>query len=211
MAVIGRSEREKQIEDAVYHLLENQGFAETTMRSIAAAAKASNETLYRWYGDKVGLYRTLIDRNAELVAESLSASRSSGKRGIAALGELTPIFLEMLLGDRYVALASAAVVDRSGVLQQTLDESGRKVAIPMIASLMAEAIEDGELGGGTGDAVPDIGELVECWATLAIGDLLALRMTGVMPAFSAEAARARSELALKRLQMLYPPRRHGSD
>lgn len=206
MAVIGRSERERQIEDAVYQLLEKKGFADTTMRNIAAAARASNETLYRWYGDKLGLYRALIDRNAGLIAESLSASRSSGKRGTSALRDLTPIFLETLLGDRYIALAMAAVVDRSGVLRETLDESGRKVVIPMIASLMAEAIEDGEIGCGVDGTAPKIDELVECWATLAIGDLLSLRMIGVMPAFSAAEAGARSQLAMKRLQILYPPK-----
>ena len=56
MARSKRDIREEEIEAAAYRLLEERGFAGTGMQAIAQAAHASNETLYRWYGDKTGLY-----------------------------------------------------------------------------------------------------------------------------------------------------------
>lgn len=200
-----RAQREKQIEDAVYSLLEQRGFSDTNMRNIATAAKASNETLYRWYGDKLGLYRALIDRNAQLVADHLTTSHNAGRRGMASLRDVTPQFLQILLGDRYVALNKAAVADTSGTLVETLAISGRKAVIPMIQSLLTEAIEDGDLANEDGTP-PTVDEMFEAWATLAIGDLLALRLIGALPALSPEEAQARSDLALTRLRKIYPPR-----
>ena len=50
-----RTERQKQIESAAYLVLEKKGFSGASMLAIAKQAKASNETLYRWYKDKNGL------------------------------------------------------------------------------------------------------------------------------------------------------------
>ncbi|MCP4433742.1 MAG: TetR/AcrR family transcriptional regulator, partial [Gammaproteobacteria bacterium] len=50
-----RSARQYRIEEATYELLAESGYHACSMLSIAKRAKASNETLYRWYGDKVGL------------------------------------------------------------------------------------------------------------------------------------------------------------
>ena len=72
MARSKRDIREEEIEAAAYRLLEERGFAGTGMQAIAQAAHASNETLYRWYGDKTGLYRALITRNARLIVEQIA-------------------------------------------------------------------------------------------------------------------------------------------
>jgi AcrR family transcriptional regulator len=66
-----RDARAREIEVAAYILLEEQAFARVGMQAIARAARASNQTLYRWYGDKIGLFRALIVRNAAQVREVL--------------------------------------------------------------------------------------------------------------------------------------------
>lgn len=66
-----RDARAREIEVAAYILLEEQAFARVSMQAIARAARASNQTLYRWYGDKIGLFRALIVRNAAQVREVL--------------------------------------------------------------------------------------------------------------------------------------------
>ncbi len=47
-----REDRQDAIAAAAYRLLEQHGFAATTMQAIAREARASMETFYRWYGDK---------------------------------------------------------------------------------------------------------------------------------------------------------------
>lgn len=66
-----RSLRQQQIEDAAYEVLEIKGYGGTSMLGIAKQARASNETLYNWYGDKQGLFQALVMRNAEQVKEYL--------------------------------------------------------------------------------------------------------------------------------------------
>ncbi len=58
-------------------MLDAKGYAGASMLAIARQAKASNETLYNWYGDKNGLFRALVVRNAGEV-------RIAGRLGEAA-------------------------------------------------------------------------------------------------------------------------------
>ena len=55
-----RAARAEEIETAAYGVLEAKGYDGLTMLAVARAAKASNEMLYRWYGDKQGLIEALI-------------------------------------------------------------------------------------------------------------------------------------------------------
>ena len=52
--------RHEAITKAAYAQLAKNGYDGTSMLSIAKAAKASNETLYRWYGDKQGLFAAMV-------------------------------------------------------------------------------------------------------------------------------------------------------
>ena len=58
-----KEKRAREIEAAAYALLEAKGFEGLSMQSVAKMAKASNETLYRWYGDKIGLFEARSSRN----------------------------------------------------------------------------------------------------------------------------------------------------
>lgn len=46
-------------------------------QDTARQARASNETLYSWYGDKQGLFKALVTRNAAKVKALLEAELSS--------------------------------------------------------------------------------------------------------------------------------------
>ena len=102
-----KAEREAQIAEAAYAVLGEKGFAGLSMLAVAKRAKASNETLYRWYGDKIGLFRALILRNAEQVTAQLETlpERGAGREVLEALGAA---LLDMLLSPRAVALNRAA-------------------------------------------------------------------------------------------------------
>ena len=53
-------QRQSEIETAAYALLDEFGYGGISMLKIAKRAKASNETIYRWYGDKLGLFKSLV-------------------------------------------------------------------------------------------------------------------------------------------------------
>ena len=95
-----KAQRREQIEAAAYDLLAEKGFQNMSMLAVSKSAKASNETLYRWYGDKIGLFKALIATNAERVATRLREALETSTQLDQALTEIGPVLLSMLLGDR---------------------------------------------------------------------------------------------------------------
>jgi AcrR family transcriptional regulator len=92
-----RAARQEKIEEAAYAVLEAKGYAGTSMLAIARAARASNETLYNWYGDKTGLFKALVVRNAEEVRTLLLEGLDSEESPLDILRALGPRLLELLL------------------------------------------------------------------------------------------------------------------
>lgn len=56
-------DRRAAILEAATSLFVERGFAGTTMDEVAAAARASKQTLYQRFGDKVGLFEAVIESN----------------------------------------------------------------------------------------------------------------------------------------------------
>lgn len=166
MAATPKETRRTQIEDAAYRLLDEKGYAGTSMQAIARAAKASNETLYNWYGDKKGLMAALIARNTDTVREALDAPQNNPLDQLAHLG---PILLSMILGPRAIALNRAASADPSGDLGRALARGGRDTVAPLIGKLIAQSPLQG-----------DATQLTHLYLTLLIGDLQIRRATGAM-------------------------------
>lgn len=93
-----RQERQAEIAEAAYGLLEVHGYGGTSMLQIAKAAKASNETLYRWYGDKDGLFIAMVRDNAREVRQMLEKALEHHDDPLESLSRIAPVFLSMLLG-----------------------------------------------------------------------------------------------------------------
>ncbi len=184
-----REHRRQQIEDAAYRMLGEKGYAGTSMQAIARAAKASNETLYSWYGDKKGLMAALIARNTDLVRAALAETH--GGDPLDRLARLGPVLLGMVLGPRAVALNRAAAADPSGDLGRAIASGGKDVVAPLVEALIARS-----------DLKGDPAELTAIYLSLLIGDLQIRRVIGAMdtptPTFCAD----RSAAALRLLQEL---------
>ena len=193
-----RKARQEQIETAAYGVMEAKGYAGLSMLAVAKAAKASNETLYRWYGDKTGLFEALIARNIGVVRAALEKAKGvGGDDARATLERVGPVLVEMLLGPRAVALNRAAAADGSGTLGKTLAKGGRETVAPWIADVMEMAVEQGHFHGAPHE------EMVEVWLALLVADLQVRRVTGAMAELSPEAAVARSRAAMARLDQLF--------
>lgn len=194
-----REKRADEIEAAAYGVLEAKGYEGLSMLAVAKAAKASNETLYRWYGDKQGLFEALIARNTGLVRAALEEAQGGGD-AMAALARVGPVLLEMLLGPRAVALNRAAAADGSGKLGRALGRAGRDTVGAWIGAVMTRALNEGALGGA------EAGEIAEVWFALLIGDMQVRRVTGAIEMPDRAAIAARAAAAMDRLQRLYPAR-----
>jgi AcrR family transcriptional regulator len=185
-----KEKREAQIAEAAYRLLEERGYGAVSMLMIAKAAKASNETLYKWYGDKAGLFLALVQRNTrevQVVLDGLSPQADLRE----ALSQVGPVLLAMLLGPRAVALNRAAAGDASGRLGQALAEAGRNVVGPMLARMMARA----EI------ALPPR-EAAQLYIALLVGDSQIRRVIGVMAEPDQAEIRERADRALDHFAIL---------
>jgi len=191
-----RSLRQAEIEKAAYALLETKGYAGTSMQGIARKAKASNETLYNWYGDKQGLFKALVTRNASEVLALLQAELAEDRDSIAILAELGPKLLSLLLGNRAIALNRAAAADPSGDLGMAISEAGRETVLPLVEQVLDRAKREGTLD------FDDTREAASLFMDLLVGDLQIRRVIGRMPAPDTEFCSQRSAVALMRFRRL---------
>ena len=191
--------RKAQIEAATYAVLAEKGFQNMSMLAVAKAAKASNETLYRWYGDKIGLFRSLIETNADRVADRLTAQLEASTDPYTLLDDLGPALLGRLLGDRAIALNRVAAADASNTLGQVLAEAGRGRVFPLIVEVFQRLVDVDALMGK-----PEV--LAGLYIDLLIGDLQIRRATGALKPLTEAEHAERAQSAQKRLFTLAAPR-----
>jgi AcrR family transcriptional regulator len=145
------------------------------MLAVAKEAKASNETLYRWYGDKRGLFKMMVEGNAKATTAALEAAIGSGADPLGTLEQIAPVLLLMLLGERAIALNRAAASDESGELGATIASSGRESVFPLMETLIQNGLQLGVL------AAPSARTATEWFLSLLIGDQQIRRAVRAMP------------------------------
>lgn len=184
-----RANRRAEIEAAAYKLLQKNGYDGTSMLAIAKAAKASNETLYRWYGDKNGLFNAMVASNAALIKTALSEALARGDDPLLRLKNSGPVLLTMLQGARAISLNRAAACDKTGTLGQTISRGGREEVFPMICALMARALETDQIKARSA-------QVAAGWfLSLLIGDLQVRRVIGAAPELTGPEVTQRANLA----------------
>ncbi len=197
-----RDLRQQQIEEAAYSLLQEKGYRGTSMLAIAKRARASNETLYAWYGNKQELFRRLIEKNAEAVHLALENALTAGGEVESALDRIGEKLLELVTGERAISLnrAAAADINDTGTLGKTLASAGRDSVAPLLAELFSRAERQGSL------AFADAGEITEVYLGLLIGDLQIRRVIGAIDAPERRYIKARARRARQQIVRLYTAR-----
>lgn len=191
-----RSLRQEQIETAAYEVLEAKGYGGTSMLGIAKQARASNETLYNWYGDKQGLFQALVTRNAQEVKSHLEQELLTDTSAMTILRTLGPKLLKLLTGDRAVALNRAAAADSTGELGATLSKAGRETVFPLLEQVLLRAKDEGQL------SFEDSRSAVGLYLDLLVGDQQIRRVIGRLPSPSSAFCDHRAELAVRHLRKL---------
>ena len=147
-----RDDRMKAIEAAAYELLAQKGPRATSMLEVAKRAKASNQTMYKWYGDKHGLFLSMVRRNAMQGATVLSNALAGQHDLWDIIDQLGPALLRLVLSDRAVALNRAAASDAhaGNELGSAIFGEGRAKIQSMLTELLARSHtgDVAELGAG---------------------------------------------------------------
>ncbi|WBU63048.1 TetR/AcrR family transcriptional regulator [Paracoccus aerodenitrificans] len=188
-----RQKRHEAIAASAYVSLAEHGYGGSSMLRIAKAARASNETLYRWYGDKDGLFLQMVQDNAANIRDMLEVAISDATDPFEALSELAPVLLKMLLGEHAVLLNRAAAADSTGRLGAAISAGGRGTVMPLISRLM-ERISAGKTCSAS--------EAAGWYVNLLIGDWQIRRAIGGMAEPSDEQIAARCAEALRSFRVL---------
>ncbi len=196
-----QDKRRAAIEDAAYSVLAEKGYKAASMLAIARKAKASNETLYNWYGNKQKLFESLVVANAQTVRMRLESSLEqpidvSFAEMLESLGEL---LLKLVTGERAIALnrAAAGDVHDTATLGQTIASGGKDAILPLIDQFFEDARASGILN------YQDDDQIAEIWISLLIGDLQIRRVIGVQPELAEQQFRARSQRAASLINRLF--------
>lgn len=182
-----QNDRRIQIETAAYGLLSLKGYKATSMLEVAKRAKASNETLYKWYGNKQGLFLSMVERSVAASRELLVSSIEGDQDLATILDTFGPQLLQMLTSQRTIVLnrAAAGDVHDTGMLGRTINEGGRDAILP----ILAQVFDRSEPKGMTGY------EAAELYLDILISDLQIRRVIGVLPMLSETEVKARSDRA----------------
>ncbi|TWS98338.1 TetR/AcrR family transcriptional regulator [Reyranella sp. CPCC 100927] len=191
--------RRREIERAAYAVLAEKGYEAASMLAIAKRAGASNETLYNWYGNKQTLFRSLVQANAQQVADLLRDSIASGRDPLDTLARLGPLLLRLLVSDKAIALNRAAVADAagSGLLGKALAEAGRNTVAPLIAQVFEQAHASRQL------TVEHSGEAADIYVSLLVGDLQIRRAIGVLKGLRDVEIQRRADRALRFMKVIF--------
>lgn len=181
-----RKARHAAVSAAAYAVVLEKGYDGASMLCIAKAAKASNETLYRWYGNKKGLFAQLVKDNALITGHMLTDAIKGQHDAFETLATVAPVFLTMLLGDRAILLNRAAAADPTGELGAAISVSGCDVVQPLFETILMQLTQP--------DANAE--QLTQWFLGLLIGDLQIKRVIGVCPAPSTAEIDERVSVAL---------------
>ena len=111
------------------------------MREIADRAQASKETLYSWFGGKVGLFEQLISWQASRLDATLSRSLEEERGELAeVLRSFALELLRLFLGDRAIVINRAAIaeVPSDPSLAEILTSRGRDSVVPRLVRYLEE-------------------------------------------------------------------------
>lgn len=196
-----KEDRRAAIETAAYALLLERGYAGTSMLQIAKRAKASNETLYKWYGDKLGLFAAMVERNAAAGMEHLALPLGADQSFADKLTGFGTALLMGILSDRAVALNRVAAADTSGALGATLAKHGRAAVVPLLDAVW----DDMPLPAPLPPHLTTARQITETYLALLIADLQARRIIGQMAAPNRDFCATRARQAATLIQTLIRP------
>ncbi|SHI00357.1 TetR/AcrR family transcriptional regulator [Marivita hallyeonensis] len=181
--------RRAEIEAAAFKVLERVGYKKASMLQIAKEAKASNETLYAWYGNKQSLFQSLIVANAGAVEEALESTFTGDSDDLFALGKLV---LGFTATQKAIIINRAAVADvqETGLLSQAIETHARQAMLRCIKAQLAGMEASGKFTFEHGVAVA-----TEVYVSLLIGELQMQQSLGSVPALSQDEIEARSRRA----------------
>lgn len=129
--------------DGARGLFLSRGFASVSIREIATAAGTSSAAIHYHFGDKLGLYRAMLDEAIAPVAEALQRL-GQADAGDVDVTEVMRLYAEMLARNPWVpALIVQEVLTEGGQFREQFIEHFAGRLAPLVARIIARQQERG--------------------------------------------------------------------
>jgi AcrR family transcriptional regulator len=144
---VARDERRTAIIDIAMHEFLQEGFAATSMSSIAARLGGSKATLYNYFTSKEELFAASVTTRCEQLLSIIYELESEGGDFRASLQRLGERFLGLILSDDAVLIFRLVVAEagRFPELGSAFYSSGPHLGTERIAEFFSHAVEAGHL------------------------------------------------------------------
>ena len=198
--------RRAQILDIAVDILVERGYRDTTMLEVAQRASASKETLYTWFGDKLGLFEAVIRRNAARTRVAVSGYRDSEVPVESVLTDFGRMLLAVLLDENTVAIDRAAISEARSApsLAKSVANLGRGSTLRAFAAYLEQCRAGGVL------QIDDVHDAAETFFALLLGDAHTRRLLGLTETPSEASIEDKAERAVRKFLRLYGVQRRPS-
>jgi AcrR family transcriptional regulator len=149
----GRDDKRETILKIAYEAFLAEGYAATSMSSIAAKLGGSKATLYNYFSSKQEMFIAVIDEKCQDVQAKLFDTEFERENFEDALKGLGKRFLTLLMSDDKIATYRLITASTSQFpeLGRAFYQSGPAQGKKRLASFFAEAVADGKLRPGDTD------------------------------------------------------------
>ncbi|WP_338672464.1 TetR family transcriptional regulator [Streptomyces sp. SCSIO 30461] len=208
------AERRQRILRAAGVVFSEHGYAGASMAQIAAAAGASKETLYSYFGDKLGLLRealtSLVQAPDRAATPALSAQPASPEEFESLLGDIAQALVADLMQPAYLALARVVVAEtpRTPGLADQFKAAVADRAIGEVAAVLNAGRERGLVDPDI-DTEPAARALIGSLLTYVLLDGLLRHPSAIQPP-TADAIRAQVALFHRAVRAPHHPDRETS-
>ena len=126
--------------DTARRLFLSRGYDGVGIREIAAAAASSPATIAYHFGDKLGLYRAMLETAIAPVADKLRTLEAAAAPGAAGLGELAAVYGRVLAANSWIpALIVREVLTGNGPFREVfIEQFAGRLAPLLVATIRRE-------------------------------------------------------------------------
>jgi AcrR family transcriptional regulator len=196
-----RDERREGILDVARECFLAEGYAATSMSTIAARLGGSKGTLYNYFKSKEDLFAAMMQRQCGELAESLFDVTASAGGVEARLKYFARNFLERLMDPQSIAIHRLVIGEgeRFPEIGRIFYESGPSVVMSRIAEYVGELMDKGELRR----ADPMVA--AQQFKDLAISGVYWPHLWGVAARLGPSEANAQADCAVETFLRAYAP------
>jgi AcrR family transcriptional regulator len=181
----GSDERRTTIIRTAHAAFLADGYAATSMSTIAARLGGSKATLYNYFASKEELFAAVVAQKCEQIRAIVEDVKVENDDFSSALFKFGMHLIKLLLSDESVATFRMVVAEsgRFPELGRAFYEAGRRQGMDTIAGFLAQAIDKGYL------RTEDTYLMAQTFFDLCVSDLHKRRLCNVKPEPSKEEMR----------------------